>query len=130
MWWSWLASFLGGPVINGLISAYKAKLDATNTTDAQAVDLAKKELEAQIAANAEATKVMAIEEGRWWTAAPRAVVTWSFAIFVAKCVVYDKVFGLGSTDPLAGDIKQWAGWVMGVWFGGRSLEKVARIFKR
>ena len=28
--WTWLASFLGGPVVNGLIGAYKAKLAATN----------------------------------------------------------------------------------------------------
>jgi hypothetical protein len=29
--WTWLASLIGRPVITGLINAYKAKLDATNT---------------------------------------------------------------------------------------------------
>ena len=29
--WTWLASLIGGPVITGLINAYKAKLDAANT---------------------------------------------------------------------------------------------------
>jgi hypothetical protein len=29
--WSWLASLVGGPVISGLINAYKVKLDAANT---------------------------------------------------------------------------------------------------
>ena len=43
--WSWLASLLGGPIVTGLLNAYKAKLDAANTRDAQAVDLAKKEIE-------------------------------------------------------------------------------------
>ena len=32
--WTWLASFLGGPVVNGLINAYKAKLEAANTEGA------------------------------------------------------------------------------------------------
>ena len=31
--WTWLASLIGGPVVNGLIDAYKAKLDAANTQD-------------------------------------------------------------------------------------------------
>ena len=44
--WTWLASLLGGPVITGLISAYKAKLDAANSQDRIAADLAAKEIEA------------------------------------------------------------------------------------
>ena len=40
--WAWLASLLGGPVVNGLIGAYKAKLEAANTESAQAADLAAK----------------------------------------------------------------------------------------
>ena len=42
-----------------------------------------------------------------------------------KCVVWDTVLGLGTTEPLGGDIHVWAGWVMALWFGGRSLEKIA-----
>jgi hypothetical protein len=52
-------------------------------------------------------------------------VQWSFAVFVAKCVVWDTVLGWGTTEPLGGDIATWAGWVMALWFGGRSLEKIA-----
>ena len=48
--WSWLASLIGGPVITGLINAYKAKLDAANTQDRIAADLAAKEIEAEIEA--------------------------------------------------------------------------------
>jgi hypothetical protein len=48
--WSWLASLIGGPVIAGLINAYKAKLDASNTKDRIAADLAAKEIEAEIEA--------------------------------------------------------------------------------
>lgn len=43
--WTWLARLIGGPAITGLISAYKAKLDAANTQDRIAADLASKEIE-------------------------------------------------------------------------------------
>jgi hypothetical protein len=41
-----------------------------------------------------------------------------------KCEAEDTVLGLG-TRPLGGDLQVWAGWVMTLWFGGRSLEKIA-----
>ena len=44
--WTWLASLIGAPVVNGLINAYKAKLDAANTQDRIAADLPAKEIEA------------------------------------------------------------------------------------
>jgi len=128
--WSFLASFLGGPVVNGLIDAYKARLAATNTTDRLAAELAAKEIEAEIESRKAAQAIIIAEQGTWFTRAPRAIVQWSFAVFVAKVVVYDKVLALGSTDPLNGDIASWAGMVMVMWFGGRTIEKVAQIFKR
>jgi hypothetical protein len=41
-------------------------------------------------------------------------------------IVWDKVLGLGSTDPIAGDVAQWAGAIVTTYVGGRSLEKIAR----
>lgn len=128
--WSILASLIGGPIVNGIINGYKAKLQAGNTSERIAADLAEKDLELQRRERELATQLSLQEGGRWWTALPRAIVTYSFAIFVAKVVVYDKVLGWGVTDPLSGDVQLWAGWVMSVWFGGRSLEKIARIIKR
>ena len=95
-----------------------------------AVELAIKEIEAEIEARRNANTIIIAEQGRWWTAAPRAIVQWSFALFVAKVVVWDKVLGLGSTDPLNGDVASWAGMLMAMWFGGRTIEKVAQIFRR
>jgi len=51
-------------------------------------------------------------------------------IFFAKCVIWDKVFGLGTTEPLGGDISTWSGMVMGFYFSKRTFENVARIIKR
>jgi hypothetical protein len=55
-----------------------------------------------------------MEKGRWRTAAPRAIVQWSLATYIDKCIVWD--MGLGTTP----DIK-----------GGRTLEKISsRVVSR
>ena len=51
-------------------------------------------------------------------------------IYVWKVVVWDRVLGLGTTAALAGDVAQWAMIVLTAYFGGRSLEKVARIIAK
>jgi hypothetical protein len=125
MWFApllkWLAGFFAGPVLDDLLKGYQAKLAAGNTSERIAADLAAREL---------AVQQNVADEDRWWTAAPRAIACSAFAIFIAKCVVWDKVLGLGSTDPLTGSLDTWAGWLMALWFGGRSAEKVARIIAR
>lgn len=128
--WTWLASFLGGPVVKGLIDSYLAKLAAENTSERIAADLAARELAVEQRERELATQVILAEEGRWWTALPRALVCYAFALYVCKAVIWDKVLALGSTDALARDLATWAGWLMALWFGGRSLEKIARIIRR
>jgi hypothetical protein len=128
--WTWLVGLIGGPIITGLINAYKAKLDATNTQDRIAADLAAKEIEAEIAARQQAAAIIMAEQGRWYTACIRPLFATPFIIFAWKVVVWDKVLGWGTTDPLSGDVSTWAGYVIIAYFGGRSIEKVARIFRR
>lgn len=127
--WAWLASFLGGPVVNGLIGAYKARLDAANTQDRIAADLAAKEIEAEIAARKEASAIIITEQGRWYTAIVRPLLTFPIIIYFWKCLVWDKVLGLGSTDPITGMVADWSGMIITAYVGGRSIEKVARIFR-
>ena len=121
---------LTGPVVQGAVDAYKSKLAAGNDQERIAADLAARELAVEQRERELAVEQNIADEGRWWTAAPRAIACWAFAIFIAKCVVWDKVLGLGSTDPLTGSLDTWAGWLMALWFGGRSAEKVARIITR
>lgn len=128
--WTWLASLIGGPVITRLINAYKAKLDAANTQDRIAADLAVKEIEAEIEARRQASAIIIAEQGRWYTACIRPLFASPFIVFAWKVVVWDKVLGLGTTDALTGDVSTWAGYVIIAYFGGRSIEKVARIFNR
>jgi hypothetical protein len=42
----------------------------------------------------------------------------------------NKVLGLGATVALPGEMGQWAMIVLTAYFGGRSIEKVARILNR
>lgn len=128
--WSWLASFLTAPIINGVIGAYKAKLAAGNTSDKIAADLAAKELAVEQRERELNTQIIIADEGRWWTALPRALIMYAYAIYIFKCVVWDMVLGLGTTDAMRGDIQAWGAMVLAFFFGGRTLEKVARIIKR
>src|SRR5204862_5771202 len=128
--WSWLASLIGGPVITGLINAYKAKLDAANTQDRIAADLAAKEIEAEIAARKEASAIIIAEQGRWYTAIIRRLLAFPLIIYLWKVIVWDKVLGLGTTDPITGMMADWIGTIITAYVGGRSIEKAARIFRR
>jgi hypothetical protein len=92
--------------------------------------LAARELSVEQRERELATQVVIAEQGRWYTALPRPLFAFAFIIYVWKVVVFDKVLGLGATDPLSGDVAQWAMIVLTAYFGGRSIEKVARILAR
>jgi hypothetical protein len=47
-----------------------------------------------------------------------------------KLLIWDKVLGLGSTDPLAGFAATTANLVVGFYFAKRGFENIARIIKR
>jgi hypothetical protein len=122
----WLASLLSGPLVNGVIAAYKARLDAQNSQDAHAADLAAQAIAAEIEARKAADAVVLAEQGRWYTALVRPLLALPVIIYLWKVIVWDKVLGLGSTDAIAGDVAQWAGAIVTTYVGGRSLEKIAR----
>ena len=123
-----LLPFLG-PLISGAIEAYKAKLAAGQNQDTMAADLAGKDLELQAKEREINSKIIVADEGRWWTAAPRAIVCWSMAMFIAKVVIWDTVLGWGATVPLKGLVADAFSAVIVMWFGGRTIEKVARIWR-
>ncbi|WP_441235674.1 hypothetical protein [Bradyrhizobium sp. 930_D9_N1_4] len=127
MWLS-IISFLGGPVIKGLIDAYNAKLKAGNVDNRIAADLAAGEIAAQTAEAQEQTKLKIAEIGHPWE--PEKLAFYIVLVFFAKCVIWDTVLGLGSTPALKGDVSIWAGLVMSFYFGKRTFENVARIIKR
>ena len=126
----WRGNLLGGPFAKAAVDAYRAKLSSENTSEKVAADLAARALDVERRERELATEVLIAEEGRWFTALPRPLFAAAFIIYTWKVVVWDKVLGLGSTPPLSGDVAQWAMIVLTAYFGGRSLEKVARILGR
>ncbi len=126
----WLGNLLGGPFAKAAVDAYKAKLSSENTSEKIAADLASRELAVEQREKEVDAQIVIAEQGRWYTALPRPLFASAFIIYVWKVVVWDKVLGLGVTDPLSGDVAQWAMIVLTAYFGGRSLEKVARIISR
>ena len=126
--WMAILSFLGGPVIKGLIDAYNAKLKAGNVDAKIAADLAATEIAAQMAeANAQ-SQLRTAEIGHPWE--PEKLAFYVTLIFYAKCIIWDTVLGLGTTPSLKGDVSAWAGMIMGFYFARRGFENVARIIKR
>lgn len=128
--WAWLANLIAGPIIGKVIDGYKAKLAAGNDRDRMAADLAAKELAVDQRASELRTQLLITEQGRWYTAIIRPLFALPLIVYFWKTIVWDKVLGWGSTDPLTGMIGEWAGLIILAYFGGRTVEKVARVFRR
>jgi hypothetical protein len=126
--WMTIISFLGGPVVKALIDAYQAKLKAETTDSKIAAGLAGQEIAAQTAETNEVTQYRIAELGHW--AEPDKIMGYCVAIYFAKLLVWDKVLGLGTTDPLAGFASVTANLVVSFYFAKRGFENIARILKR
>jgi hypothetical protein len=126
--WMTILSFVGGPVVSGLIKAYQAKLAAGNTSEKIASETAAAEIAAQVAETDAIMKYRIAEIGRWYE--PDKLMGYCVAIYFSKLLVYDKVLGLGTTDPLAGFASVTANLVVSFYFAKRGFENVARIIRR
>ena len=125
---AFLLSLISGPILTGLLSAYREKLAAGNTRDAKAVELAIAEIQAEIIARVEANKLLIVEQGHWYTACIRPLLALPIVIYYWKIIVWDKVLGWGSTDPILGAGADWAGWIIMAYMGGVSAERISKIF--
>lgn len=123
-----ILSFLGGPVVSGLIKAYQAKLAADNTSEKTAADLAAAEIAAQTTQETLNAQLKTAEIGHPFE--PEKLAMYVTLAFYAKCVVWDTMFGFGSTPALHGDVSTWAGLIMSFYFAKRGAENVARIIAR
>lgn len=129
----WLISLITGPLLGKAVDAYKAKLDAGNDRDRIAADLAGRELAVQQREREVAAQIVIAEQGHWFTRSVRPLWALPFVIYTWKLVVWDKVLGgwtNGTTDPLSGGMETLIITVATAYFGGRTIENVARIIKR
>jgi hypothetical protein len=126
--WLTILSFLGGPVVKGLIDAYKAKLAAGNVESKIAADLAASEIAAQTAETNAMMQYRIAELGHW--SEPDKLMGYFVATYFGKLLIWDKVLGLGTTDPLGGFAATTANLIVAFYFAKRGFENVARIIKR
>lgn len=134
-----LSSAIVQPVIGGLLTAQKQKLDAAGSHEARTAELAKRELdldqrEAEL--NSDVLKAE-IDRGSWFQRAPRPVMGLSAAILVAKILVWDLALGQwtnGHTDKLSDQALWLLTTIVIAYFGARSVEtiasKIAGIWKK
>lgn len=109
-----IISFLTGGAVKELRRAFEA---------AQSAETEEAKLKAQVyLAEVEAQTERAIAGGR--------IVTWMqalwagvFLIYDAKLVVWDKVLGLGSTDPLSAELLAHQALIMGFLFGPPAIRR-------
>lgn len=125
----WLLTFFGSKAFESLVAAYRIKVEAANTQDAKAVELAVAEINGEIAARHAAKEIIIAEQGRWWTALPRPAIAMAFVLLIWKIVVWDNILGWGSTPDLHPKIWDAFIIVLTAYFGGRSLEKIAQVFR-
>lgn len=129
--WQLLFGAIGGwlPSIGKtLVDGYKAKLDNENSIEHTRADLAGRELSLQQRELELQTDLRKDQIGKWYE--PEHLLGYSLALYYGKCIVWDKVLDLGSTDPLGGDIATWSATIILFYFGKRGFENVARILKR
>jgi len=114
-----------GPIVNGLLTAQKQKLDAIGSHEARVAELAQQAMALERREAEVNAQVVIAEQGNWMTRWVRPVWAMPFIAFTWKVVVWDKMLGWGATDAL--DPRMWSVFMLmvGAYYGGRSAEKVA-----
>lgn len=125
--WQAIIGFLGGPVIKGLIDAYNLHLKATTTDKQTASNLAGQEIAAQTAETQAITSLKIAQIGHPFE--PEKLAMYITLFFYGKVMIWDKCFGLGSTDEVTGASAIWAGLIMSFYFAKRGAENVTTIIK-
>ncbi len=125
---AWLGSLIGGPLIRAALEAYRAKLQNGSKVDVIRGELAAREVELQMQELRLQTQYRIAELGHWWE--PDKLMGYVVAIYFGKLIIWDKVLGLGITDPLTGWAASTATLIVGFYFGKRGIENVVRILKR
>ena len=105
-----------GRIADRLQQAYEAKLRAQNDRERIAAEVQIKQLEAQ-------QRVLLAEQKSRLTRWIRPAFALPFVIYDFKIVVWDKVLGLGTTDPLSPEFWQLQMIVFGAYFLTRPFER-------
>jgi hypothetical protein len=127
---SWIGSLLGGPFAKAALDAYRAKLQAQNSSERITAELAARELAVEQREAELSNQLLIVEQGNWLTRWVRPLWAFPFVVYSYKIVIWDIILGWGSTDPIRGDMGKLMMIIAAAYFGGRSIETLARILKR
>lgn len=126
-----------GPVINGLLTSQKQKLEAQGSHETRLAEITQQQFaldqrEAEVQA-----QVVIAEQGNWMTRSIRPLLGLAAAILTWKILVWDLALGEwtnGSTDKLSSQAYWLLTTIVIAYMGGRSAEtiagKIAGIFKK
>lgn len=118
---SFLPSYGLQHVADRLSDAYRAKLAAQNDGARIQAEIAIKQLEGQ-------QMVLLKEQRHWLTRWIRPAFALPFVVYNAKIIIWDKVLGLGTTDPLSPEYWQLQMVIFGAYFLTRPFE--THIFRK
>ena len=115
-----LARLFGAGLPEQLRLAYQARLNAANNADRTAADITIARLEARSQSIAAG--------GRWITAVQ---IAWAlpFVIYNAKLILWDKVLGLGITDPLSPELYALQATIIGFFFITTGAQTIVRSLR-
>ena len=123
-----LVSLVGGPILKGLLQGYRAKLEAANTSDRMAADLAMREIEAGIEARNRAHELRLATSGFWEMRLLTFAIAFPFVIHL-WAVWLDTQFQFGwKIAKFPEPMNEWQGAILLSFFGiytlGKSVQSV------
>lgn len=122
---NFISKVFTGPLIQAGVDVYKTKIAKDNDVNHVLADVAAKEIALDQKQRELDAQIIVAEQGNWFTRYPRGIVQWTLALYIAKCILWDKVLGLGVTDPVNYPMIENAfNLIIVMWFGGRTLEKI------
>jgi hypothetical protein len=128
---NWLLSLLSGPLAGLFSKGIDFYIKRADGDVQKAIELMRLD-QARLAAQRDIT-VAGMSHPIWWVG--WALFIFPLGIYWSKVLVWDKVLGWGSTDPLTGFVLEWAGtmvlWMFGLQVGvGIVGAIINRVVKR
>lgn len=129
-----ILSWITGPAFNAVLGkaadAYKAKLEAGNTSERISADIIVRTVELeQREAELRSAERMQLP---WWH--PVMLIGFALAAYVLKIVVWDTMLDLGTTPAIKGDVAAWLGetlkYFVGTTAAGAAVGSVVAAFRR
>ena len=117
-----------GPIINGLLTAQKQKLDAAGSHEARVAELATQAYQLDKREAEVNAQVVIAEQGHWTTRSIRPILGLAAAILTWKILVWDLAlcqWTQGRTDALSTQAFWLLTTIVIAYMGGRSAEKIA-----